>query len=242
MTDDPGEMKIPRVLLAEDHAMVAAGVRRILEPDFEIVGVAADGRALLEAARRLEPDLVLLDVGLPLLNGVDAARRLREITPARIVMLTAQGDPAVVREAFAAGARGYLLKTSEPEELTFALRQVLRGHRYVTPAIAGDLVDAAGARPAGGAGVFERLTARQREVLQLAAEGKSLKEIASALGLSVKTVEYHKTRLRKELGLQTSADLARYATEHGLTPPEPGNGMPIAGGAVPPSAPPEEGS
>lgn len=222
--------------------MVAEGIRKLLEPDFEVVGVATDGRSLLKMASTLKADLILLDIALPILNGIDAARRLREITPARIVMLTAQGDPAVVREAFAAGARGYLLKTSEPEELTFALRQVLRGHRYVTPAIAGDLVDAAGARPAGGAGVFERLTARQREVLQLAAEGKSLKEIASALGLSVKTVEYHKTRLRKELGLQTSADLARYATEHGLTPPEPGNGMPIAGGAVPSSAPPEEGS
>ncbi len=210
----------PRVLLAEDHALVAEGIRKLLEPEFEVVGVAADGRALLAASRRLGPDLILIDIALPLLNGIDAARRLREITPARIVMLTMSGEPGMVREAFAAGARGYLLKSSEPSELLFALREVLRGNRYVTPAVAGDLVDAAG-RPAEGTedGPYARLTPRQREVLQLVAEGKTAKEIAAVLEISVKTVEYHKSGLKKQLGLRTQAELVRYAAAHGLVAP-----------------------
>ncbi len=207
----------PKVLLAEDHAMVAEGIRKLLEPDFEVVGVATDGRSLLRKASTLEADLILVDIALPILNGIDAARRLREITPARIVMLTMSAEPGMVREAFAAGARGYLLKSSEPSELVFALREVLRGNRYVTPAVAGVLVDAAGRPPDEASnGPFARLTPRQREVLQLVAEGKTAKEIAAALDISVKTVEYHKTGLKKELELDSLAELARYAAAHGL--------------------------
>jgi DNA-binding NarL/FixJ family response regulator len=203
-----------RLLLADDHALLAEGIRKILEPEFDIVGTAENGRLLLELAKELRPDVILVDVSMPLLNGIDAARHLRTLVPdSRIIFLTMHEDR--VLEAFEAGGAGYVLKHAASSELVFAIHEVLHGRFYVTPAVARDVVasafDGAGARRAKPA-----LTPRQREVLQLVAEGKTVKEIASILGIAVKTVEYHKTRLMETLDLHTTAELTKYAVSHGI--------------------------
>jgi DNA-binding NarL/FixJ family response regulator len=201
-------MSRPRVLLADDHALVLAGFRKLLEPEFDIVGTVENGRALVDAAPELKPDVVLLDISMPLLNGIDAAARLRQILPGvRLIFITVHSDPDYVAEAFRVGASGYLLKRSAASELAAAIHQVLRGQLYLTP-----LVSSQPAR--GRAGL--RLTPRQREVLQLVAEGHSTKEIAAGLKLSVKTVEFHKSALMQKLHLHTTAELTKYAIEHGL--------------------------
>jgi DNA-binding NarL/FixJ family response regulator len=211
-------VKRPRVLLADDHGIVLEGISKILEPHFDLVATVGDGRALLEASRKHRPDAVVVDVGMPLLNGVDAARQLARIAPdTRIVFLTMHSDPAYVSEAFRAGASGYVLKQSAGSELVFALQEVLKGRYYVTPLVAREVVggflrnDGKEAVPTAS-----RLTARQREVLQLVAEGQSVKEIAATLEVSVKTVEFHKKRLMDELGVRTTAGLTKYALTHGI--------------------------
>jgi DNA-binding NarL/FixJ family response regulator len=212
-------MKRPRVLLADDHALVIEGLRHLLEGEVDLVGTVEDGRALLAAATQLKPDVILLDISMPGLNGIDAARQLTQLVPeSKLVFVTMHGDPTYVGEAFRAGAVGYLVKRCAARELVQAIRTVLAGRPYITPLVGAD-APTVGAGPARAPGQRGRLTPRQREVLQLVAEGHSAKEIAAALTVSVKTVEFHKARIMEHLSLRTTAELTRYAVAHGLVAP-----------------------
>jgi DNA-binding NarL/FixJ family response regulator len=204
-------MKRARLLLADDHALVVAGLRKLLEPEFDVVGTVADGRALIDAAQRLAPDVILLDISLPLLNGIDAAKAVRKALPGiKIVFVTMHSDPDYASEAFRAGGSGYVLKRSAASELVTAIGEVLAGRNYITPLVA--------ARPAQGRRAGE-LTARQREVLQLVAEGRSTKEIAAILHISIKTVEFHKAGIMQKLSMHSTAELTKYAIDHGMIGP-----------------------
>lgn len=210
-------MKRPRLLLVDDHTLVLEGLRKLLEPHCELVETAEDGRTLLRKAPQVKPDLVLLDISMPSLNGIDAARRLRELLPeTKIIFLTMHADPAYVTEAFRAGASGYLLKRSAASELVNAVNEVLKGRSYVTPLVAEGMLTSMLRSPDGSVTVPAGLSPRQREILQLVAEGHTSKEIAGLLNVSVKTVEYHKARLMERLGLRSTAELTRYAIRHGL--------------------------
>ncbi len=204
-----------KVLIADDHAMFADGVRRLLEKDYEVVGSVSDGRLLLEETKRLRPDVVIADISMPSLNGIDAARQLRAADKRlKIVLLTMHEDVTLASRAFEAGVSGYLLKHSASEELLTALKEVLTGRTYITPRIAGDLLQVMQTRD--GKAKEVTLTGREREVLQLLAEGKSMKEIAAVLDLSTRTVEFHKYNLMDKTGLRTTGELTRYAVRHGL--------------------------
>jgi DNA-binding NarL/FixJ family response regulator len=210
-------MSRPRVLLADDHTLVLDGFRKLLEDRCDVVGVAEDGRTLLRMAQELQPDIVTLDISMPQLNGVDAARKLKKILPrTKLIFVTMHADPAYVNEAFKAGASGYLLKRSAGSELLQAIQSVMGGQCYVTPLVAKGLVKSVitGGRPPVSKDVS--LTARQREVLQLVAEGMTVKEIASTLNISPKTVEFHKSHIMTQLDLHTTAELTKYALVHGL--------------------------
>ncbi|MEQ1794720.1 MAG: response regulator transcription factor [Nitrospira sp.] len=210
-------MTKPRVLLADDHTLVLDGYRKLLEGFCDIVGAAEDGRTLLKLAHQLQPDIVTLDISMPHLNGIDAARKLhKELPDIKIIFVTMHAEQAYVTEAFKAGATGYLLKRSAGSELIQAIHAVMSGHNYITPLIAKGLVESAvtGRKPATP--LRDTLTPRQREVLQLVAEGNTVKEIAAALDISPKTVEFHKTQLMDQLDLHTTAELTRYALAHGL--------------------------
>jgi DNA-binding NarL/FixJ family response regulator len=214
-------VKRARILLADDHTLVAEGIRKLLETRFELVGSVEDGRAAVEAAKKLNPDVILLDISMPMLNGIDAAIQIRKAVPeARIVFLSMHADPMYVKEAFRVGGSGYLLKRSAATELIFAIEEVLKKRFYVTPAVAKDVIEPIFEPADGGRSrpspEVPRLTPRQREVIQLVAEGRSIKEIASILGISVKTVEFHKSRIMEQLDRHTTADLTRFAVAHGL--------------------------
>ena len=212
-------MSKPRVLLADDHALVLEGFKKLLEEHCQVVGSVEDGRSLLDAAKRLRPDIVVMDISMPKLNGLDAARRLRKIVPqARLIFVTVHADQDYVHQAFKAGASAYLLKRSAGSELLQAINAVQRGDYYVTSLIAKELVQLATSGTEPGPDSQGSLSMRQREILQLVAEGLTLKEIALTLNLSPKTVEYHKSKLMEELGLHTTAELTKYALAHGLTP------------------------
>ncbi len=209
----------PRVLLADDHSLMLAGLRRLVEETCEVVGAVEDGRALVEAAQRLEPDLILLDISMPLLNGIDAARQIRKLHHSvKLIFLTMHTSPSYVTEAFHVGASGYLLKRSAPMELPLAIEAVLKGQQYLTPSITKPVLAQTMEREEAPAikGSSVALTPRQREVLQLIGEGKGTKAIASLLHVSVKTIEFHKTCLMKQLNLHTTAELMRYAITQGL--------------------------
>ncbi len=209
-------MKCPRVLLADDHAIVAAGLRRLLEPEVELVGTVEDGRALLEAAKELRPDVIVVDISMPLLNGLEAARRIKAADPAaKIVFLTMHSDADLARAAFQAGAQGYVLKRCAAEELITAIREVSLGRAYVTPLVAKDVLQSF-MKGAPEPEVSARLTPRQREVLQLITEGRSMKETAAILKVSAKTVEFHRYKIMKALDLHTTAELTRYAIKRGF--------------------------
>ena len=214
-------MKKPRVLMADDHSILLAGVRKLLEERYDVVGMVEDGRALLEAAERFKPDLILVDISMPLLNGLDAVRQLRKSQPdVKLLFLTMHASPQYATEAFKAGGNGYLLKQSAVSELPEAIEAVLQGKYYLTPSIAKPIIEQAlkaEEKPTVKGSIAE-LTSRQREVLQLIGEGKRTKEIAELLKLSVKTVEFHKNCLMKELDLHTTTELVRYAITQGLTP------------------------
>ncbi|MDH4088356.1 MAG: response regulator transcription factor [Nitrospira sp.] len=209
----------PRVLLADDHSLMLAGLRRLVEETCDVVGAVEDGRALVEAVQHLEPDLILLDISMPLLNGIDAARQIRKLHhPAKLIFLTMHTSPSYVTEAFHVGASGYLLKRSAPMELPLAIEAVLKEQQYLTPSITKPVLAQTMEREEAPAlkGSAVALTPRQREVLQLIGEGKGTKAIASLLHVSVKTVEFHKTCLMKQLDLHTTAELMRYAITQGL--------------------------
>lgn len=212
----------PRVLIADDHTLVAEGVEKLLEHEFQLCGRVADGRALVRAVEKDKPDVALVDIALPLLNGLDACRQIRKAMPdVKLLILTMHSEQYFVTEAFRAGVSGYVLKQSVAEELVFAIKEVLKGRLYVSPSVAENLVEQAlnpgEARPSGGLqGGSDKLSARQREVLQLIAEGQSTKEIASTLNVSIKTIEFHKTRIMKQLGVHSTAELTKYAISLGL--------------------------
>jgi DNA-binding NarL/FixJ family response regulator len=211
-------MMRPRLLLADDHTLLLDGIRMLLEPEFELVGCVEDGQALLTAALDCKPDVILLDISMPVLNGIDAAHQLRKILPsAKLIFVTMHADADFVTEAFRAGAAGYLLKRSAASELLTAIREVLKGNHYVSPLVTRNALDLfISSSKTGGSKLADRLTPRQREVLQLVAEGRSRKEIATSLSISVKTVEFHKATLMRELNLRTVADFTLYAIEHGM--------------------------
>lgn len=197
--------------------MVAEGLRSLLAEAFELVGVVADGRALVEAAQRLRPDVIVTDITMPQLNGLDALVALRKQNPvARVVFLTMHRDEAYARRALANGALGFVLKHSAPAELVLAIRAALDGKTFVTPALAGELPAAGNPKTTPAADPLAKVTPRQREVLQLLAEGRSTKEIASALEVSTRTVEFHKYQLMESVGLHTNAELVHFAIKHGL--------------------------
>ena len=211
-------MKKPRLLLADDHRLVAEGLRGLLEPDYQLVGIVENGRELLEAAARLMPDVVVADVSMPLLNGIEAVRQLKKKSPEVVVVfLTMHLDVAYAASAFEAGASGYVLKHSAPSELLNAIDCALKGRTYITPMLAGELLNYQRNRAEGKAeGGLARLTGRQREVLQLLGEGLSVKEAAAVLGISTRTVEFHKYSIMESLGLKNSAELMRFVVEHGI--------------------------
>jgi DNA-binding NarL/FixJ family response regulator len=210
-------MTKPRVLLADDHRMMAEGLRGLLEPEFEIAGVVADGRDLVAAAKRLRPDVIVADITMPSLNGLEAAVQLRQAgVGARVVFLTMHRDVAYARRALEAGASGFVLKHSAPAELATAIRDALDGRTYVTPLIAGELLRSYRDDGPAGRDPGRRLTPRQREVLQLVAEGRSAKEIAALLHISVRTAECHRARICDVLGLRTTAELVQYAIRNGF--------------------------
>lgn len=209
-----------RVLLADDHAMVVAGLSTLLEREFDLVGTAGDGRELMAMAERLLPDVVVTDISMPLLNGLEAVRRLKKTLPSlKVVFLTMHGDVDFATEAFRVGASGYLLKHSAAEELTTAIREALQGRVYITPLIAKGVLTAFMENPDAAVDGRPSLTPRQREVLQLVAEGRTVKEIASILDVAPRTVEFHKNGVARNLGLRTTAELTQYAVKHGIVSP-----------------------
>lgn len=218
-------MARPRLLVADDHRLVAEGICKLLDPEFEISETVYDGRAAVEAFQRLQPDVLLLDIGLPLLNGIEVARKIRRtFSSARIIFITMHSDRLYVEEAFAAGASGYVLKSAAPREMNDAIRDVLGGRYYVSPAISRHPGEAPFDPTREPSKLFGgRLTSRQREVLQLIAEGKTMKETAAVLKISVRTVEFHKNGIMQELGRRSTAELTRYALEHGIVAEERAN-------------------
>src|SRR5262245_16329545 len=204
-------MKRPRVLLADDHRLLREAFAQLLEPGCDVVGAVADGRALLAAAPELRPDIVVLDIAMPLLNGLDAARQLKRVMPeVKVIFLTVSEDPDLAAEAFRAGASGYLLKNSAASELFQAMQEVLQGRSYVTPLATGGLVNNFLHQPAPAKKSGE-LSPRQREVLQLLAEGHTMKEIARVLKITPRTVAFHKYAMMEELGIKSSAELVQFA-------------------------------
>jgi len=207
-------MKRANLLLADDHLLVVEALLSALRQDFNIAGVAHNGRDLIEMARQFRPDVIVTDISMPQLNGLDAARILRkEVSTARLLFLTMHSEVSLVEEALRAGASGYVLKMCGIEELTKAIRFVVNGSTYITPLISGELISTLVTAGPNGRSNGPRLTLRQREVLQLLAEGKTMKEVAAVLGISTRTAESHKYEMMRQLGVQTTAQLVRYAVQ-----------------------------
>ncbi len=203
-----------RVLLGDDHILVVEGFRRILEPEFDVVATVADGEALVREALRLKPDVVLVDISLPLLDGIEAARRIRKVVhSARIVFLTMHSDLSYLRDALRLGASGYLLKSAAGRELIRAVHQVLVGNTYVTPELTRSIPDPQ-LRKALECGRAPGLTARQQQVLRLIATGKSDEDIAAAIDVTVRTIRFHRTQIARKLGISGTAALTKYAVAH----------------------------
>lgn len=208
-----------KILLADDHTLFCALLRNLLEPEYEVIGSVRNGHELLEAAAKLRPDVVLVDIGMPSLNGLDAGRRLKQANPKlKLIYLTMNNSVEYAKEAIQAGASGFVLKNAESSELLKAIRDALRGVSYVAPEIRRAMAETfvrdpkAVSRP-------QHLTDRQREVLQMLAEGRSLREIAMALQISYRTVRFHKVRIMEELGISKNAELVQYAMKHGMISP-----------------------
>ena len=209
--------KRPRVLLADDHRMVAEGLKSLLTPEFDLVGVVEDGRALIEEAKRLRPDVIVADISMPHINGIDAVTQLKQHDKkVRVVFLTMHREVVYARRALDAGASGYVLKHSAPAELVAAIRAALEGKTFVTPSLAGEVLLDISKEPAGARDPVASLTPRQRQILQLLAEGQSAKEIGEALEISSRTVEFHKYQMMEALDLHISAELIHFAIKHGI--------------------------
>lgn len=205
-----------RILLADDHTMISAGFQKLLEPHYEVVGSVADGHALLKAVGELKPDVVILDIAMPLLNGLDAARALKKSTPqVKLIFLTMNTDSDIAAEAFRVGASAYLLKNSQPSELLQAVHNVIRGISYVTPQVS-QAMEESFIRDPQAMNRPKQLSQRQREVLQMLAEGRSLVEIASLLNITYRTARFHKARIMEELEVTSIPDLVKYAIKHGM--------------------------
>ena len=205
-----------KILLADDHKMFSQGLQTLLEDEFDLVGTVGDGQALVDAAKRLNPDVIIVDVSMPVLNGFDAVRQLKEWgTAAKIIFLTMHADDRLLAEAFRCGGVGYVLKQSAGEELILAVKQVLAGHKYVTPLIASEWVHNLSKQINRTTKLT--LTPRQREVLQLVVEGCTMKEVAARLGISTRTAEAHKYEMMEGLGVDNTAALIQYAIKLGLT-------------------------
>ena len=210
---------LPRILIADDHTLVAEACKKLLETDYEVVRTVSDGRALVRAAAELRPHLIIVDVAMPILNGLDAGQQIKELLPSvKLVFLTMNQDADLAAEAFRRGASGYLLKTCAASELAIAVREVLRGKSYLSPAIAKDTVDFLLRQDKKFIDEADRLTPRQREVLQLLAEGKAMKEVADVLNLTTRTVAFHKYRMMEVLDIRTNAELVQYAVKNHVIP------------------------
>jgi DNA-binding NarL/FixJ family response regulator len=212
-------MARPRILLGDDHGLIIEGLRSLLMKEFDVVGAASNGKELVSETERLKPDAVLVDVSMPILNGMEAARQIKTARPGtKLLFVTQKADREYVQAAFRIGASGYILKESAVGELIPALREVLSGNYYIAPSLRRSIAESISQPQRNPDHLFGvALTTRQREVLQLVAEGKSNKEIAALLNVSIKTVDYHKARIMDELGLRTTAELTRYAIEHGIS-------------------------
>lgn len=209
----------PTILLADDHVLVAQGIQKLLGPEFELLRIVPDGRALLKAVEECSPDVVIADISLPLLNGLDASRQILKHNPAiKVIVLTMHSEPSFVTEALRIGVSGYVSKQSVGSELVQALKEVLNGNTFVSPIVADQGVHSHADEKTEEApeGFAHTLSLRQREVLQLVAEGKSIKEVAAVLNVSIKTVEFHKTRIMRQLGMRSAAQLTKYAIANGL--------------------------
>jgi DNA-binding NarL/FixJ family response regulator len=207
-----------RLIIADDHTLLAEACKSLLEPEFEVVAIVNNGRALLQVAPQLRPEVVIVDIAMPQLNGLDAGEQLKRLDPStRLVYMTMNTDPEVAAEAFRRGAAGYVLKNSAAEELVSAIRSVLKGESYLSPSITKDTVRflLKGGKSNEGEG---GITVRQSEVLQLLAEGKSMKEVASELNVKPGTVAFHKYKMMESLGLKTNAELLQYAIRHHIIP------------------------
>jgi DNA-binding NarL/FixJ family response regulator len=208
----------PHVLIADDHTLVVEAFKKLLEPTFEVVGTVSNGRDLLEVAPKLKPDVVLLDLGMPLLNGQDAGERLKGLLPkAKVIVLTMNEDSEIAAAAIEKWASGFLLKNSAGTELIHAIKEVLKGKSYVTPRIAQKLFDRFVRDPRTEH--TKHLTSRQREVLQLLAEGRTMKEAADVLHVTPRTIAFHKYKIMDEFGLKTNSDLLRFAMKERLITP-----------------------
>ena len=210
-----------RIVLADDHTLVLQAFAKMLEGEFEVPAIFSDGRSLLKAMPALKPDAIVLDIGMPILNGLDAGRQLKKLLPSvKLIFLTMHEDPGLAAEAIRAGASAYLLKTSAAGELVKAIREALKGRVYITPVIARRMEDSFIRNPAAKHATKE-LTQRQREVLQLLAEGRPMKEAAYMLGVSTRTIAFHKYRMMEQLGLKSSAELIQFAVSQHLISQRP---------------------
>lgn len=206
-----------RVLLGDDHVLILDGIRAALQPHHDVVGQAQDGKALVEAVQKLKPDLVILDIGMPVLNGFEAAKQIKQALPStKLIFLSQHLNPAYLKHALKLGASGYVLKSGATEELQQAIAAALRGKTYITPAFGEETITNLRNRSGQISGTAEELTDRQREILQLIIGGKVNKEIAEILHVSVKTVEFHRARLMAKLGAKTVAELAKVAIQQGF--------------------------
>jgi len=204
-----------RILIADDHNLVAELCKKLLEPEFEVVGTVSNGRELMRAAMALKPDVIIVDIGMPVLNGLDAAEHIKHELPAiKVVFLTMNNDAEVAAEAFRRGALGYLVKTCATSEVVTCVREVLRGKTFLSPRISRDAVDFLRRQRKRLVEEEQRLTGRQREVLQLLAEGNVMKEVGGILHMTTRTVAFHKYRIMEVLGARSSADLVKYAVKN----------------------------
>jgi DNA-binding NarL/FixJ family response regulator len=206
-----------RILLGDDHVLILEGLKRMLEPLHDIVEAVGDGRSLVDAALRLKPDLIILEVSMPVLSGVEAARQIRKRLPrVKLLFLTSHSNPAYLREALSAGAGGYILKSSTRQEILGAVKSVLAGNRYISLGIVAEDFDLSRWQAGETAPAKTTLTSREKQVLQMLAEGRSTREVASRLNVSHKTVEFHRNNVKRKLGLRKTVELIRRAIDDGL--------------------------